>query len=246
MRRGSVVVGFLDPGTWSACFGLSYRDLLLRDQASSQRIVRPGGVELRQLCGTGGIVTGRNRITADFLDRTDGEWLWMIDTDMGFAADTVDRLVAAAGSDRKVIGGLAFKQTRRRDKSDFYAERWSIQPTLYDWVELAEEVGFLPREPWPEDTRTDVAATGAACLLIHRDALVAVRDTYGDAWFNPTTHPGGDGRKPREFSEDLSFCVRLAACDIAIAVHTGIKTTHEKGGVFLDERSYREQYRATT
>lgn len=240
--KDKVVVGFLDDGHWSACFGLSYRDLLLRDQATSQRIVRPGGAELRQLCGTGGIVAGRNRVAADFLDRTDADWLWFIDTDMGFAADTVDRLVAAAERDiRPVVGGLAFKLTRERERGDFYAERYKVQPTLYQYLEIGDEVGFAPIEPYPRDELVPVSATGAACLLIHRRALTKLRRTCGDVWFDPITHPTGDKGKPRTFSEDLSFCVRLASCDIPVHVHTGVKTCHEKGGVYLDEHLYDRQ-----
>lgn len=244
MKAGTVVVGFLDDGSWSACFGLSYRDLLLRDQASSQRIVREGGSELRQLCGTGGIVAGRNRVAADFLDNTDGEWLWTVDTDMGFASTTVDDLVKAADKYRApVVGALAFKLTRKRNRGDFYAERFGIQPTLYEFLELDDvgEVGFRPIEPYPRDRLVRCAGTGAACLLTHRRALEKLRSQYGDVWFDPITHPTGDRGKPRTFSEDLSFCVRLQACDIPVHVHTGIKTCHEKGGVFLDEYAYDAQ-----
>jgi hypothetical protein len=52
--------------------------------------------ELRELCGAAGIVEGRNSIAAAFLDKTECEWLFMVDSDMGFAPDTVDRLIEAA------------------------------------------------------------------------------------------------------------------------------------------------------
>lgn len=245
MIRGSVVVGLLDPGHWSACFGLSYRDLCLFDVMSSQRIVRKGGKELRNLCGSGGIVAGRNKVAADFLDHTDGEWLWFIDTDMGYAANTVDRLVNAADRHaRPVMGGLCF-QLKRQAQGDLYAERTRIAPTVYEYLELETELGFRPIPDYARDQVIRVAATGAACMLIHRDALKKVQRKYGAAWFDPITHPVGANGQPRTFSEDLSFCVRLQACDIPVHVDTSVKTTHEKGALFLDEVTYDLQQQAT-
>ncbi|HEU4751757.1 MAG TPA: glycosyltransferase family A protein, partial [Armatimonadota bacterium] len=189
MKRGSVVVGYLDPGQWSASFGLSYRDLCLYDAASSQRIVRPSGAELRQVCASGGIAEARNDVARAFLD-TDGEWLWFVDSDMGFAADTVDRLVASA--DRyaaPVMGGLCFalRRTARPSPATLNAPEFAIIPTCYAYAETGDEVGFLPIQDYGRDQVIKVAGTGAACLLIHRDVLVKVRATYGDAWFDPIT-----------------------------------------------------------
>lgn len=241
MIRGSVVVGYLDGGKWSACFGLSYRDLCLFDVMASQRIVRKGGKELRNLCGSGGIVAGRNKVAEDFVDHTDGEWLWFIDTDMGFASNTVDQLVASADpTTRPVMGALCF-QLKRQPQGPLYAERTFMAPTLYEYLELESELGFRPIRDYERDRVVRVAGTGAACLLIHRSALVTLRAKYGGAWFEPLTHPAGDNGKPRTFSEDLAFCIRLQACDIPVHVDTRVKTTHEKGALFLDEEMYDRQ-----
>jgi len=242
VKPGTVVVGFLDGGQWSACFGMSYRDMCLYDVMASQRIVREGGKELRSLCGTGGIPAGRNRVARDFLDHTDGEWLFFIDTDMGFTADTVDALVAAAHPvERPVVGGLCFA-IKRQKPGPLYSERFRMAPTVYEYLELEDgEVGFRPIIDYKRDDVMQVAGTGAACLLIHRSALETVRAKYGDAWFDPIVHPTGEKGKPRTFSEDLSFCVRLQACDIPVHVDTSVKTCHEKGGIFLDEEMFDRQ-----
>lgn len=242
---GSVIVGFLDGGTWSACFGLSYRDLCLADMASSGRVVRPDGMELRAVTGAGGIPGSRNQIVKDFLARTDGEWLWFIDTDMGFAPDTVDRLVAAAHPEaRPVVGGLCFAGLRLKSEGApaLYRERYGVQPTIYEWVELPDEVGFRPILGYPKDTIIQCAATGAACLLIHRTVLEKMRATSGEAWFDPITHPTGKAGKPRTFSEDMSFCIRLAGVGIPLYVDTSVKTVHEKGMAYLDEDFFQSQY----
>ena len=241
VKRGSVVVGYLDDGQWSAVFGLSYRDMLLRDMVGSQRIVREHGKELRQLCGTGGIAEGRNEVARQFLDNTDGEWLFFIDTDMGFMPDTVDRLVGSADEHKRpVMGGLAFAQ-RRLPRSELGAERFRIIPTVYEFRELEDEMGFCPIQEYARDQVTVAAATGAACLLIHRRVLGKIRQKYGDAWFDPITHPAALKGGRRVFSEDLSFCVRVQGVDEAVHVDTSVKTCHEKGGIYLDEAGYDEQ-----
>lgn len=242
---GSVVVGYCDGGTWSAAFGLSYRDLVMHDMLTSQRIVREGGKELRKVAGTMGVAAGRNDIARDFLDQTDGEWLWFVDTDMGFAPDTVDRLVKSADPElRPVMGGLCFA-IKRQARGDHYAERYRIAPTVYEYLDLGDEVGFRPILDYQRDQVVQVAGTGAACLLIHRSALERVRAKYGDAWFDPITHPTGAKGKPRQFSEDLSFCVRLASVDLPVHVDTAVRTCHDKGGIFLDEHAFDFQQSAS-
>lgn len=238
MKRGSVVVGFLDDGQWSASFGLSYRDLCLYDIVTSQRVIRENGRELRQLCGTGGISEGRNEVARSFLDHTDGEWLWFVDTDMGFDQDTVDRLVRSADPyKRPVMGGLCFAQ-RRLGRGQGYSERFAIVPTCYAYTELEDELGFVPIRDYPRDQVIPVSGTGAACLLIHRRVLTKIREKYGDAWFDPITHPTGAKGGRRVFSEDLSFCVRCQAVDVPVHVDTAVKTSHEKGGIYLTEETF--------
>jgi hypothetical protein len=241
VKRGTVVPCFLDDGHWSACFGLSYLELMLHDTLGSQRVVREGGTYLRKVAGTGGIADGRNEVARQFLDHTDGEWLWMVDTDMGFAADTVDRLLTSADPHRRpVVGGLCFAQ-RRTGPGEFHAERFGIIPTVYQYVETGDEVGFAPIAAYERDTVTRCAGTGMACVLIHRRVLFKIREAHGDVWFDPMKHPTGMHGKPRTFSEDLSFCVRLAALDLPLHVDTAVKTCHEKGGLFLDEDAYDRQ-----
>lgn len=252
MIRGSVVPGFLDDGHWSACFGLSWSELLLFDLNNNRRIMGERAQFFRKAAGTGGIPDGRNEIVRSFLDQSEGEWLWFIDTDMGFGPDTVDRLVESADEhQRPVMGGLCFAQ-RRVERGPFHAERFALIPTVYDYLEIADEaggppeVGFMPRQRYELDTVTKASGTGAACMLIHRRALNKVRQQYGDEWFSIATHPTGLKGKPRHFSEDLSFCVRLAAVGVPVHVNTAVKTVHEKGGIFLEEELYLAQQAAFT
>jgi len=239
---GTVIPAFLDGGKWSAAFGESFLHLLLSDMIGQGRLFAAGAY-LREMCSASGIADGRNQAAAAFLERTDGEWLWFVDTDMGFGPDVVEQLLAVADPvDRPVVGALCFAHRRIR-RTELRAERLGIIPTLYRWVETEAEAGFAPLPSWERGAVLRVGGTGAACLLIHRSALEAVAAKYGPrSWFTPITHPtasttGG----PRTFSEDLSFCLRLAACDLPLHVATGVQTTHDKGGAFLDLEAYEAQ-----
>src|SRR5690606_26137753 len=126
--------------------------------------------------------------------------------------DTVSRLVASADPvARPVMGALAFALRRTGPgETGTYSQVYDIIPTLHQYVELGDEVGCLPITDYPRDQVTRVAGTGAACLLIHRTVLHRIRRKHGDVWFDPVVHSTGDRGKPRRFSEDLSFCVRVA------------------------------------
>ena len=240
MNAGTVTVGFLHPGHYAACFAESMTDLLLHDLSNRQRIVSHPHGKMGKECGSGGIVAGRNAITKAFLDESQAEWLFFVDSDMGFAADTVERLIAAADKDaRPVVGGLCFAM-KTAGRSSYYGILYRATPTLYEFADLEDRVGFVPMFNYPRDEAVKVAATGAACVLIHRSALDAVRASYGDVWWDTIKHPVGT-----TFSEDLSFCVRVAGCDLPLFVDTSVKTTHAKGSMFLDEEFYDRQQGVT-
>ncbi|SET43308.1 glycosyltransferase family 2 protein [Nonomuraea wenchangensis] len=243
MIQGSAVIGIIDNGSWSACFGLSFAETMLYDAGAGQRFYRGPRPFIRVTAGTMGLVAARNEIVRGFLDKTEAEWLVFIDTDMGFAPDTVDRLIASADpKDRPVVGALCFSLKKEKG-NDYYAQSNSLKPTLYQYHELENEVGFAAIYDYERDALVEVSGTGAACIVIHRSALERIRKSLGDVWFDQITHPTGDHGKPRQFSEDLSFCVRLASMDTPIYVDTSVKTTHEKGALYLDEPTY-DRFRA--
>lgn len=237
-----MIPAVVDGGEWAACFGLSWAEMMLYDQAASHRMIREGGQYLRKVAGTMGVAAGRNEICAAFL-ASDAEWLFMVDSDMGFAMDTVDQLVRSAKRNNvKVLGALCFAQKQDLDlaPAPFHGGRLRIQPTLYAYTEVAEtgEKGFQSITKYQRDAYQEVGATGAACLLIHREVLTAV----GRDPFTPMTIGGAGGNGTnRTFSEDLSFCIRVGAKEFTIGVDTSIKTTHYKGGIYLDECTYSMQ-----
>lgn len=234
-----VAVGLIHGGNWSASFGESLVDLMLYEAA---RTGMPPYF-LSNRCASGRIVEGRNEVTSAFLERTKADWLLFVDSDMGFAPNALERLLKSADStERPIVGGLCFGQRRVECDPDTHAQRFVAFPTVYQWREFGDRVGFEVIVDYPKDELTLVGATGAAFILIHRRALEAIRaGESGDGWFTPVTHPVG----PTTFSEDMSFCIRAQACDMPIHVDTSVKTCHDKGGIFLDEAAWEQDKAAS-
>lgn len=242
------VLAMIDGGSWRSCFGLSLLAWQIHDASGPRHVVRSGCGYIADRAETMGVADARNRAVRRMLE-TQASWLWMVDTDMGFGVNALDLLLESADpQERPVMGGLCFKQAMDlRTPSMFGARRWTIQPTIYQWAELPAnkdkgvlpESGFLPIADYPRDAIVQVGGTGAAMLLIHRSVLLTIAERYGPAWFSPATHPtAAPGGGPRLFSEDLSFCIRAQSLGIPIHVDTRVGTTHDKGGVFLDQVTY--------
>lgn len=205
---------------------------LVAHDLSHQALVMRGGW-LATKYGTGGIVQARNDTVKRFLADTESDWLLWVDTDMGFAPDSVDRLMEAADPvSRPVVGGLCFMM-REVGIDGMGGMVVQPKPTLFGWHADESQGGFCAVEEYPRDQVVAVAGTGSAFILIHRTAFERVAAEFGAEWYTQTLNPATRGL----LSEDLSFCVRLGALDIPVHVHTGVKTSHLKH-VWLDERIY--------
>lgn len=239
--NGRVSIGYLHPGTWSAAFGMSLMDLMMWDAQHDSRVMHQWG-HIALDTGAAGIAAGRNKIAHQMVTYSDAEWLWFIDADMGFEPFTIDALVESADPvKRPIVGGLAFAmKSDGKGLAGLNARRYRACPTLYSMASEGDVNGFLPHFDYERDSMVEVDATGAACLLIHRRALETMKAEHGyglfDHIFLPTGRESEGGRT--EFYEDMSFCLRAKACDLPIHVNTAVKTTHDKGGVYLDEETY--------
>lgn len=179
--------------------------------------------------GSGGLVEARNRVASLMLDR-DVEWLFWIDTDMGFAPDTIDRLLEAADpTDRPVIGGLCYV-SHEYATDDMGGYRTEPIPTVYQWSQQPDgRIGFTARHDYPRDELVKCDATGSACILIHRSVL----ERIGSNWYSPKLN----ANTGESYGEDMSFCIRMMEHEIPLYVHTGVKTTHLKP-VWLSEAHF--------
>ena len=222
-RDGAVTVAYVHSRDVAASWHHCMIELIGWDIGHEQRIMRGGYVAWKT--GTDGLADARNKVVRAFLDEHQAEWLFWIDTDMGFAPDTIDRLLEAADPvERPLVGGLCF--TQREEKSDGMGGwRCLASPTVFDWKVLdSGQMGFSIRWDYQPDQLTRVAGTGAACVLVHRSVFEQLAEEYGDHWYDkvPNTTMG------QVVSEDLSMCLRAGAMNIPMYVHTGVKTTHQK------------------
>jgi hypothetical protein len=232
-RAGAVAVGYVYNGKDVAySWHHSVIELIGWDFAHEARILRGGYVAYK--CGTDGLASARNNAVKLFLEERQADWLFWIDTDMGFAPDTIDRLLAAADpAERPMVGGLAFTQ-QEVDPDGMGGWRCRAAPTVFDWAVLDDgQMGFVVRWKYPPDTVTRVGGTGSACILIHRSVFERVQEKFGPVWYDrvPNTTTG------QLLSEDLALCLRAGALDIPVHVHTGVQTTHQKT-LWLAEDDY--------
>lgn len=210
-----VVVGYCNPGSVHAAFHESLLNLMVYDAQTTNRIIGGGGRIAVQ--SSANISTARNDIVRQFLDESEADWLWMVDTDMTFAADTLELLLENADPDlAPIVGGLCFG----------IDDGW-LFPTLYD-LRPNEESPVVRYHTFPPNAMFQVAATGAACTLIHRTVLAKVREQSGSEfsqaypWYQEREHAG------MRIGEDVTFCLRAGLCGFPIYVNTGVTLGHVK------------------
>lgn len=193
------------------------------DLTHEGRVMRGGYISMK--CATDGLTDARNKAVKLFLEEDRADWLFWVDTDMGFAPDTLDRLMEAADPvERPIVGALAFTQ-REEAPDGMGGWRCLATPTVFDWTALDDgQMGFNVRFNYPPDTLTRCAGTGSACILIHRSVFERIQAEYGPIWYDRIFN----STMGKLTSEDLSLCLRAGALNIPVHVHTGIRTTHQK------------------
>lgn len=227
----SVTVAYVHPNEVAHSWHLSLLDLVGYDLSHHQRVMAGGWLGMR--CGTDGLPAARNAAVAKFLAEKDSDWLFWIDTDMGFAPDIVDELLATAHPvQRPIVGALCFAQ-RELTPDGMGGHRCQAAPTIYDWVSAGDRAGFMGRADYPINSVVRCAGTGSAAVLIHRSVFERVQDANGPVWYDRVLNQSMN----QLVSEDLSFCMRAGALDIPVHVDTGVRTTHLKQ-VWLSEQDF--------
>lgn len=220
---GQVQIAYCHEHEVSHSWHVSMMQMLAYDKSMGSNLI--GSAPFMVSCsGPHGLVDGRNLAAKHFLDETDHEWLFWVDTDMGFQADSLDRLLFAADPvERPVVGGLCFAY-KQVEPDGYNGFRMTAVPTLFGLARDRDGIiGFVNRSVYPENSLVQVAGTGSAFILIHRSVLEEVRTKHGDEWYSLISYEDG-----RSMSEDLSFCWRVGDVGRALLVHTGVKTTHHK------------------
>lgn len=231
----AVTVAYVHSNDVAYSWHKSMTEMIGWDISNHGRIMAGGFIAMR--CGTNGLVQARNMAVQNFLEDKRADWLWWVDTDMGFAPDTIDRLLEAADPiDRPIVGALCFSM-REYENDGLGGWRTAPTPTVFDWANIDGQMGFAIRYDYKPNVLTQAAGTGSACVLIHRSVFEKVADQFGPTWYDrvPNTSAG------QLVGEDLSFCMRVNAAQIPLFIHTGVRTTHMKTAWIGDEDYWRQQ-----
>lgn len=219
-------------------FRRSLTMLQVREAATQQRIVG----ELDQE-SSANISSARCRIVREFLDtKHKPDWLWIVDSDMTFPPDILDRLLQAADPrHRPIVGGLCFgvRPPDGAGLSECMATPLELFPTIYTLNDAGKMVHHLT---YPRGEVIRVGSTGAACLLIHRSVLADERwlaDGHPLPWFRESVLNG------EVCSEDHFFCLKAGSLGYPVHINTAARTGHVKTFV-ADESMYLAQRGASS
>lgn len=233
----NVCVGYCHPGEVSGRFTDSLTQMIRADAHGNRHIQRT-----ISLTSGPRVAEARSQIVDAAFKDPKVEWLLMLDSDMTFEPDLLDRLMENADERTvPVLGGLAF--------AGVHGAR--TYPTLFRlYNESDGHVAVEPVDEYPADAMVKVGATGAACLLVHQKVYAAMRrpgPAPGEP-FDRKIHGFGTLANGREnpfpwfseglttengvpLGEDIAFSRRCMYLGIPMYVHTGIPLGHVKAWV---------------
>lgn len=211
MEPGTVSLGWCDPGQVDGEFAVALAMLAAARTPVLGPMIRVEGAAL--------ISRLRNQIVSTFLDRSDCEWLLMLDSDMVLDVRGFDALLAAANAgERPIMAGLYF--------GAFQGE--GLYPDPMPMIFRKRDTGYQPVHAYPANRVIEVDAAGTGCLLIHRGVLEAMRESATAdegkdyCWFT-------DGPVNGVWvGEDIAFCMRAALHGFPLHAHTGVVLPHRK------------------
>lgn len=168
--------------------------------------LRPvGDVDIRLLKGTL-VYDARNQLMEYALKTGGYDYVLWLDSDMTFAPDLMEKLMADIEG-KQMVTGLCF------------GRRPPFNPCIYKRVTVQQEgVGYMPYTDnyfdYPRDQLFEVEGCGFACVLMRTDLLEAM-SVYGIPFF-PLAGLG----------EDLAFCWRAKKLDVRIWCDSRLKIGH--------------------
>lgn len=232
VKAHDTLLGYLHPNEIAAVFHKSLFDLFGFDLTHDRRIANWMDVRAAIM----GIPDARNKICEKFLE-SDCEWMFMVDSDMGFEMLMLDQLLSVADAKaRPVVGALAFsfRESIPDGRNGF---RCFPSPTIMDFWQHNDGIfRYTARTHYPFNALTKCDATGAAAFVAHRSVIERMKADYGEHWFDRVQDEKGDWQ-----GEDISFCARLKEMGLPLYIHTGIRTTHFKH-LWLSEEDFWDSF----
>lgn len=161
-----------------------------------------GERNLTRMLHASGLYVGDNRmvLAEAMLEKPEANWLLQVDTDIEFPQDLIEKMLAIAGTDKKIVAA----SVPLGEAYPTCGFKWTGTPGIYESV----PIGTDPVE---------VDAIATACVLIHRDVFDAIADKHGRSWFHAIhLAKSPPGTAPRDFvytvnGEDIAFSMRAKA-----------------------------------
>jgi hypothetical protein len=157
---------------------------------------------------------GRNKLV-ELFQQTGAEWLFMVDTDMQFTHDSIERLLHTALSyEARVVGGLCYGVNKELGQFPTLYRRLDGMPAAM----LDFDAGQVLR----------VDATGAAFTLTHASIFNAYRRDEYHPWFHHRFVPSNGKHPGGWLGEDISWHWWLTDKGVPILVDTTVEAGHIK------------------
>lgn len=164
----------------------------------------------------------RNLICQHFLDEEKYDsidYLFMVDTDMVFSADTVENLIAC---EWPLVSGLCLTGGEKP------------APSMYNRIMDGPDVGmYTSINEWPTDELIFADVVGSACTLIHKNVLrdIRLKEPNPAAQWYQELQMGNV-----LVGEDFVFCERASRVGYQVKVATDIQVGHIKGTMIGEVR----------
>lgn len=166
---------------------------------------------LAKIFHASGLYVGDNRtlLAQKFLE-TDADWLWMVDTDIEFQPWVLERMIALAGDDKRILAAsvpLGDAHNGGYPSCGFFQTSKNGNP-------LPPGVWQPAWPAFPVDQPFEVDGIATACVLIHREVFKTIAARHGQCWFHHIYLPASPEGTPLEDfkfhsqGEDLAFSVR--------------------------------------
>ena len=169
------------------------------------------------------VYDARNKLALRALQEGYDYILW-IDSDMTFEPDALLRLLADAYEGREYVSGLCFTRTLPSRPAVCKELVWEC--SVDNPVKHEQEV----YKDYPKDAVFEVAATGAAFLLVKTSLIREIAETFHISPFHPLPFLG----------EDYSFCIRARQLGKKMYCDSRVKIGHV-GKMVYDEDVYLSQ-----
>jgi hypothetical protein len=161
---------------------------------------------------------GRQRQQAlDFwYDKTDFDWILWVDSDIVLNEEALQMVWNAADPiDRPVVTGTYFISKENE------GSLMSPYPAVFNWTDDDYKISYV--HPLPVNAVIKVGSAGFGFVLMHRNAVTAMRKVHGTVpYFNET------GVGEQFVSEDINFFRMMGKAAVPLYTHTGALVKHMK------------------